>query len=170
MDKYIFPCPGKHLRGAEPCVPHAAPAVAPTGTTTGNRLSLWTTGQLCQQFPQSYAQGPADKWRSHCAGGLFSRGSGSLHPFRVACSLAMACRTLRGLLFSQACLRKPTWPLPLACRVQRRGPLRPVKGTGSSFFPAGCQVRCPVGRTGSRSVDGPCIRFCLLFFNSSINQ
>lgn len=59
---------------------------------------------------------------------------------------------------------------PWACRVQRRGPLRPVKGTGSSFFPAGCQVRCPLGRTGSRSVDGPCIGFCLLFFNSSINQ
>lgn len=64
-------------------------------------------------------------------------------------------------------------PGPCSCpwpAVAKKGPSAACEGHGQLFLPCRVPVRCPVGRTGSRSIDGPCIGFCLLFFNSFINQ
>ena len=123
MDKCQFPSLGRHLRGAKPCARQGVPAVAPTGTSHAKGTSLWTTSLLCQQFPQSYAQGLSHGGRSGSAKGLFPPGSIPLRPIhRSRPSLATGSGYLDAL---QALWRLRT------CRAQGRPLLRSARGTGS---------------------------------------
>lgn len=128
MDKCQFPSPGRHLRGAKPCARQGVPAVAPTGTSHAKGTSLWTTGLLCQQFPQSYAQGLSHGGRSRSAKGLFPPGSIPLRPIhRSLPSVA----TASGYLASGAPLDalQALWRLR-TCRAQGRSLLRSARGCG----------------------------------------
>ncbi len=107
MDKCQFPSPGRHLRGAKPCARQGIPAVAPTGTSHAKGTSLWTTGLLCQQFPQSYAQGLSHGGRSGSAKGLFITGFDPFTAHPPFAAIGSHCQWLPGLQSGPLTLSRP---------------------------------------------------------------
>lgn len=57
MDNCIFASAGAHLAHCQPCAPSPAPVVSPAGTKAMQRIFLWISPRLCQNYPQFYAPG-----------------------------------------------------------------------------------------------------------------